>query len=208
MKLLSWIFSTITNSIEIFLFILWIAMLSSAFQFQGLFGFIYGLFFGAVIILLRVYFKRKPIEKTPDVDNELTLQDYQEILEKITKNVKNKVSNIIFEKVIKITNNLFMLLRLLDKASLNDYDSHIVRNTITDYLPQTLTSYLELSTDFANSYKIKNGKTSEEILIEQLDILDEQINNIVISTNSKEAEALITHGEFLKSKFANDKNWI
>lgn len=48
--LFSGIFSAITTGIKILLFMLWIASLSSAYRYQGLFGFIYGLVFGVLII--------------------------------------------------------------------------------------------------------------------------------------------------------------
>ncbi len=56
-----------------------------------------------------------------------------------------------------------------------DYDLHVVKQTVTDYLPQMLTTYLELPPAFATMHKMRNGKTSQDILIEQLTVLNDQI---------------------------------
>jgi hypothetical protein len=139
---------------------------------------------------------------------EISGHDLQIMLEALIKKIKKRVSQPELDKVINIKDNILMLLPRLEEMNAGDYDLHVVKQTVIDYLPQMLTTYLELPPAFARMHKIRNGKTSQEVLIEQLSILDEQIKQILVSVNSKDAEALIAQGEFLKSKFANDENWL
>lgn len=140
--------------------------------------------------------------------NELSGRDLRIQLDALIKKISKRVSTPELEKVVNIKDNILMLLPRLEEMNAGDYDLHVVKQTVVDYLPQMLTTYLELPPAFARMHKMRNGKTAQEVLIEQLSILDEEIQQIVISANSKDAEALIAQGEFLKSKFADDENWL
>jgi hypothetical protein len=140
--------------------------------------------------------------------NELSGRDLRIQLEALVKKISKRVSPLELEKVVNIKDNILMLLPRLEEMNAGDYDFHVVKQTVVDYLPKMLTTYLELPPIFATVHKMRNGKTSQEVLIEQLTILDEEIQQIVISANSENAEALIAQGEFLKSKFANDEDWL
>ena len=139
---------------------------------------------------------------------ELSGRDLQIMLESLIKKISKRVAEPELNKVVNIKDNILMLLPRLEEMNAGDYDLHVVKQTVTDYLPQMLTTYLELPPVFARMHKMRNGKTSQEILIEQLGILNDQIEQIVISVNSKDADALIAQGEFLKTKFANDDTWL
>jgi hypothetical protein len=139
---------------------------------------------------------------------ELSARDLQMMLEALIKKISKRVSPVELTKVVAIKDNILMILPRLDEMNAGDYDLHVVKQTVTDYLPQMLSTYLELPPIFARMHKMRNGKTAQEVLIEQLELLDEQIEQIVISVNSKDAEALIAQGEFLKSKFTEDKDWL
>jgi hypothetical protein len=138
----------------------------------------------------------------------LSGRELQSQLEALIKKISKQVAEPELEKVIHIKDNILMLLPRLEEMNAGDYDLHVVKQTVTDYLPQMLSTYLELPPIFARVHKMRNGKTAQEVLIEQLTILDKQINKIVISANSEDAEALIAQGEFLKSKFTDDENWL
>jgi hypothetical protein len=101
-----------------------------------------------------------------------------------------------------------MILPRLNEMDAADYDLHVVKQTIVDYLPQMLSTYLELPPAFAKLHKLANGKTAQENLMEQLAILDEQMNQIAVTVNSKDAQALIVQGEFLKTKFSQSGDWL
>jgi hypothetical protein len=77
------IFSAITTGVKIILLMLWIASLSSAYHYQGKFGFIYGLVFGVMII----WFLGK---KEKSVEKQLQLKTMDETVENSVLNSGNK----------------------------------------------------------------------------------------------------------------------
>ncbi|MEY3760495.1 MAG: hypothetical protein RIR39_1986 [Pseudomonadota bacterium] len=139
---------------------------------------------------------------------ELSARDLRDMLESLIKKISKRVAQPELNKVIHIKDNVLMLLPRLNEMNAGDYDLHVVKQTVTDYLPQMLTTYLELPPAFATMHKMRNGKTSQDILIEQLTILNDQIEQIIVSVNSKDADALIAQGEFLRSKFPDNGDWI
>ena len=50
---------------------------------------------------------------------------------------------------------------------------------------------------------MRDGKTAKEILIEQLDLLDEEMKKILVDLHERDTQALVTHGRFLRKKFAD-----
>jgi len=152
--------------------------------------------------------KTQNLQNYRPLNSDLSERDLKNNLEVLIKKIKKHVSPSVLEKVEAIKENILMLLPRLNEMNAADYDFHLVKQTVTDYLPQMLATYLELPPAFAKMHKMRNGKTAQEVLIEQLTILDKQMNQILISVNSKDAEALIAQGEFLKSKFADDADWL
>ncbi|NOQ36874.1 MAG: hypothetical protein GQ569_13430 [Methylococcaceae bacterium] len=188
-KLFSGLSSFVINLAEILAFFCFFSSL----MMPSIFGVV---FFGTVVVScelitfwIKNYHKKSVVKKQVKPDKKITTEDLREMLEDVVNDVEGKVSEAILNKVIRVRNNLLILLWYLDKMELNVYELHIVKQTITDYLPKMLTTYLELQPDFAQTQKISNGNTAQEVLIEQLDILDEQIQNIVVSVNIKEAES-------------------
>ncbi|NOQ34854.1 MAG: hypothetical protein GQ569_03060, partial [Methylococcaceae bacterium] len=142
------------------------------------------------------------------LERELSAKEFEKLLNSLVKKIRRRVQQPVLQKVVSIKENIIIILPHLEDMNQGQYDLHIVKQTITDYLPEMLTTYLELPPAFARMHKTRNGKTSQQILIEQLNILDKQMAQIVVDINSKDAEALIAHGRFLKDKFANSGDWL
>jgi len=164
--------------------------------------------FGLYALGLLVTPKTQALEKTHRaLERELSSKELEKLLNGLIKKVRRRVQKPVLNRMISIKDNIVMLLPHLEEMNRGEYDLHIVKQTVTDYLPEMLSTYLELPPAFARLHNIRNGKTSQQILIEQLELLDQQIAQIVIDVNSRDAEALIAHGHFLKSKFAHH-NWL
>lgn len=80
-------------------------------------------------------------------------------------------------------------------------DLFTVRETTLRYLPETLGNYLALPPLFRTSYKIRDGKTAEKLLGEQLSVLDDELRQVVTNVARGDVEALLANGRFLESKF-------
>lgn len=77
-----------------------------------------------------------------------------------------------------------------------------VRKIAFDYLPDTVNQYLQLPPSMARSQKLSSGKTAEESLNDQLNLLDHALHDLAKSLFEKDAQGLLVHGRFLKEKFA------
>jgi hypothetical protein len=135
-------------------------------------------------------------------------QDLSPKLEALVKKIGKRLPPNLLSQVHSIKAKLLLILPKLAAMETGAYDLHVIRQTVVDYLPQMLTAYLQLPPAFAKLHKMRNGKTAQETLSEQLDLLDAQLERIAISITSQDAEALIAQGEFLKAKFARQDDWL
>lgn len=143
-----------------------------------------------------------------NIGNQVSTKALKEALDQLIKKISKRLSGDELDKVRNIEQNILFLLPHINALASADQDLHIIKQTVVDYLPQTLSAYLELPPAFAKFHTLKNGKTAQQNLVEQLTVLDDQINQIVININSKNADALMVQGEFLKSKFSTGESWL
>ncbi|WP_327010093.1 hypothetical protein OHA72_24340 [Dactylosporangium sp. NBC_01737] len=91
------------------------------------------------------------------------------------------------------------LREILDTSATRPLDIHavlLVRNTVEDFLPTTLRSYLTLEA----SMRDRPAPVPE--LLEQLDLLQEAASNILVAVRGQDRDALATQGNFLRTKFS------
>jgi hypothetical protein len=90
------------------------------------------------------------------------------------------------------------LREILDTSATRPLDIHavlLVRNTVEDFLPTTLRSYLTLEA----SMRDRPAPVPE--LLSQLDLLQEAASNILVAVRGQDRDALATQGNFLRTKF-------
>jgi hypothetical protein len=80
------------------------------------------------------------------------------------------------------------------------FQLHIVRQTINSYLPAVLETYARLPTAFARIHPVRDGKTAQQLVGEQLALIETELKTILVDLSRNDAQALIVHGEFLKKK--------
>ncbi len=78
---------------------------------------------------------------------------------------------------------------------------HTVQAMITDYLPTSLQTYLNLPRTFALSTRVAGKKTAHDELRDQLGILDGESAKIRDAVYSKEVDSLADQSRFLRQKF-------
>ncbi len=91
------------------------------------------------------------------------------------------------------------LREILDTSATRPLDIHavlLVRNTVEDFLPTTLRSYLTLEA----SMRDRPAPVPE--LLEQLGLLQEAASNILVAVRGQDRDALATQGNFLRTKFS------
>ena len=80
------------------------------------------------------------------------------------------------------------------------FQLHILRQTVNDYLPTLLQTYAKLPKAFARMHPVRDGKTPQQLVNEQLTLIETELKNMLFDLSKNDAEALIVHGEFLKKR--------
>ncbi len=80
-------------------------------------------------------------------------------------------------------------------------DLFVVGRTATDYLPSALQAYLNLPRAYATLHKMPNGKTADQVLGDQLDLLSTKMDEVADAVHKKDSDALLANGRFLEDKF-------
>jgi len=114
----------------------------------------------------------------------------------------------VVSRVTRITTTVRALLPRLATMGLASMDSYNVVATATDYLPESLASYLALPRDWADTRPVAGGKSSLLLLIDQLDLLATSMNRMYDAANRADASALVAQGKFLDAKFGGHHSTI
>lgn len=77
---------------------------------------------------------------------------------------------------------------------------HNVQKIVNQYLLPTIQNYLNVPSYYASHRIIKDNKTAQDLLIEQLNLLKEELYTILDNILSDNLTALTLHGEFLQKK--------
>ncbi len=171
-----------------------------------------GLYFAGVIksfwifIVIGLYWvgylitpKSKTIEL--QLNHEFNAETLRRALDQLISKIRKRVTAEVLAKVESIKEAIVTVLPRLEEFESSAYDIHVIRQTALDYLPEMLETYLKLPPAYARFHAVRDGKTSKDLLLEQLDILDAEMQKVVVDLHKNDTQALITHGRFLKDKF-------
>jgi hypothetical protein len=75
-----------------------------------------------------------------------------------------------------------------------------IKGILGDYLPTTLRSYLALDPSVVNVPR-PSGDTPSQSLLEQLDALWSSAADLLVAEKAHDADALLSQGNFLRTKF-------
>jgi hypothetical protein len=82
-----------------------------------------------------------------------------------------------------------------------DPDIYAVRQTAMTYLPEALSKYMSLPRVYAERQIIENGKTSHDILLDQLRLMETKVHEVADSVIERSSQRLVTHGRFIADRF-------
>jgi hypothetical protein len=100
----------------------------------------------------------------------------------------------------RIGQNVLDILAHSESIDGQPFQRQIVRQAVNDYLPTVLQTYAKLPEAFARIHPVRNGKTAQVLLHEQLNLIENQLKTILVDLSENDAKALVVHGEFLKRK--------
>jgi hypothetical protein len=96
-----------------------------------------------------------------------------------------------------------LMRELIDTAGDRELDVYVVvavTGIVTDYLPTTLRSYLALDPSLVDTPR-SSGRTPSQSVVEQIESLWDSAADLLDATRTRDADAVLTHGNFLRTKF-------
>ncbi|CAL1239659.1 PspC domain-containing protein [Candidatus Methylocalor cossyra] len=131
------------------------------------------------------------------------LAAWRERLQPLQERLKTQAGPAAWQSLQNIEEKLAFLLARLDAGGDTfDLRPFEVRKIAFEYLPDALNQYLQLPPSLARTERLASGKTAEESLTEQLQLLDATLKDLAQSLFQKDAGGLLVHGRFLREKFA------
>jgi hypothetical protein len=137
-----------------------------------------------------------PVEDTP--------ADMLATVSKLATFVNLSAGKLPVESVVAALNTIDTLREVIGTADERPLDIHAIvsiRGIIDDYLPTTLHAYLGLDPSQTEVTR-PSGRTPKASLLDQLESLWLAANDILSATRGRDADALLTQGSFLATKFA------
>ena len=101
----------------------------------------------------------------------------------------------------RVTDALSDIIDTSDVRPLDVYAVISVRGTLTDYLPTTLRSYLAVDANMRDTPR-PSGRSPKESLLEQIAALETSASQVLLAARNQDADALLTQGTFLRTKFS------
>ncbi|MEO6886947.1 MAG: hypothetical protein ABI232_11795 [Jatrophihabitantaceae bacterium] len=100
----------------------------------------------------------------------------------------------------RITDTVREVIDTSTEHPLDIYAIVSIRGVLDDYLPTALRGYLALDPSLVDTAR-PSGRTPNQSLLEQLDALWSSATDLLVATRAHDADALMTHGNFLRTKF-------
>lgn len=100
----------------------------------------------------------------------------------------------------QVTDAVRDVIESAEDGELDVYAIISVKGIVNDYLPTTLRSYLALDPQ-AVEQRRPTGRTPKESLLDQLTALWAGADDVLTAVRAKDADALVSQGNFLQTKF-------
>ena len=142
------------------------------------------------------------------IRQQLSLEEVEGELNALVRTVRRRAPPSVLEHVESIADSIKAVLpRILDLDTSLDKNVYTIRRTALEYLPETLEHYFALPTVYRRTHPVKDGKTAQDLLLAQLELLDAQMKEIVSDFNRDDTSKLLAHGRFLEEKFGKS-DWF
>lgn len=93
------------------------------------------------------------------------------------------------------------LLRQREQFATGSHQLYVVQRTATDYLPRTVAAYLDLPAGQEATAATPDGRTAQDVLGTQLDLLESRLDEIARDVYRRNLDRLVANGRFLEERF-------
>jgi hypothetical protein len=137
-----------------------------------------------------------------ELSTEMLAQQVRKLVDSVAKGLPNTAVDVLRSVEATLAELLPRLKEMQDRGVISAKQAFTVLETVRRYLPDTLAAYLRLPRLYAQTQTLADGRTAAQALVDQLKVLDSSLKDIAKSAFTGDAEALITNGQFLQSRFA------
>lgn len=151
------------------------------------------------------------ISAEPTASAATAVDPVMDALEQLTNTVRFKylqrhISQSVYDKIMRIHSLFEEVLPQISRDNIAlDYDAYTLRQTAVSYFPETVNTYLSLPPRQAREYRLSDGKTAEENLLEQLTLIEDIMEDVADSLYENDAQRVQIQGRFLADRLERDK---
>jgi hypothetical protein len=174
-------------------------------HFAGLLGGVWPAVVVALYVIgVLVVPSRRPVGVTANLD----LGEIRKSLDGAVRMSRTRMPPDIQAKIAEIRQEVLDLLPSLSAFPAGSQDLYVIQRTATDYLPSTLRAYLALPESYATTRVLQGGKTPQQLLREQVQLLDEKLDEIADAVHQHDTDRLLANGRFLEERFGKDSGGL
>ena len=119
--------------------------------------------------------------------------------------IRGRASEQVEQKVGAISQVILDILARRDGAGGQSPELFVVLRTATDYLPKAIDTYTRLPAGYATTRLLAEGKTAQEILLDQLGLLEKEMTEVADAFSKNDLDRLRAHGRFLANRFGRSE---
>ena len=142
-----------------------------------------------------------PGSATVDLRSGFDPDDIRHALDTEVRAVSGRVSPDVLAKVQSIQQIILGILPRSGALPPGSPELFVVQRTATDYLPTALESYLNLPRAYATLHRVQDGKTPQQVLIDQLTLLESKMGEVADDVHRNDTDRLLANGRFLEERF-------
>jgi len=143
-----------------------------------------------------------------ELSTEMLAQQVSKLVDSVAKGLPVEALEVLHSIQGTLSELLPRLQELQDRGVISAKDSFTVLETVRRYLPDTLAAYLRLPKFYARMQALADGRTASQTLLDQLRVLDTSLKDVARNAFTGDAEALVTNGQFLRSKFSEKMAFV
>ena len=131
-------------------------------------------------------------------------QGLRTVLTALNRTINSSAGRLPIPSVVaarRVTDLVAEVLRTADLRPLDVYATLSIKGILTDYLPTTIRSFLAVDESLIDTPR-PSGRTPAQSLAEQLEALESSASAVLSAVHQQDADALMTQGNFLSTKFS------
>lgn len=136
-----------------------------------------------------------------DLHSGLDAADLRRAMTEQAGRIDGKVPDDVAAAVARIHESVADVLDRQESLPAGSPDAYVVEQTVREWLPTALESYLRLPRGYANRVSVADGRTPRRVLLDELGLVDAEMRKVVDAVARGDTDRLLAHERFLADRF-------